>query len=49
VAERSRELGLRMALGAQRGDVLKMVVGSGLKLAAIGSRSESPVDWSRRG
>jgi len=36
VAERSRELGLRMALGAQRGDVLKMIVGSGLKLAVIG-------------
>jgi putative ABC transport system permease protein len=36
VAERSRELGLRMALGAQRGDVLRMVVGSGLKLALSG-------------
>ena len=36
VAERSRELGLRMALGAQRGDVLRMVVGSGLKLALAG-------------
>jgi len=36
VAERSRELGLRMALGAQRGDVLKMVVASGLKLALAG-------------
>jgi ABC-type antimicrobial peptide transport system permease subunit len=36
VAERSRELGLRMALGAQRVDVLGMVVGSGLKLALAG-------------
>ena len=36
VAERARELGLRMALGAQRGDLLRMVVRSGLKLAVIG-------------
>ena len=36
VAQRSRELGLRMALGAQRGDLLRMVVSGGLKLAVIG-------------
>ncbi len=36
VAQRARELGLRMALGAQRGDLLRMVVRSGLKLAVIG-------------
>jgi putative ABC transport system permease protein len=36
VALRSRELGLRMALGAQRGDLLRMVVNSGLKLALWG-------------
>ena len=36
VAQRSRELGLRMALGAQRGDLLRMVVKSGLKLAVAG-------------
>jgi putative ABC transport system permease protein len=36
VAQRSRELGLRMALGAQRGDLLQMVVKSGLKLALVG-------------
>ncbi len=36
VAQRSRELGLRMALGAQRGDLLRMVVKSGLKLAFWG-------------
>jgi len=36
VTQRSRELGLRMALGAQRGDLLRMVVKSGLKLVLVG-------------
>jgi predicted permease len=36
VAQRTRELGVRIALGAQRADLLWMVVNNGLKLALIG-------------
>ena len=36
VAQQTRELGIRMAIGAQRADLLWMVLGRGLRLTAVG-------------
>jgi predicted permease len=37
VAQRTRELGIRLALGAQRNSLLKLVINNGMKLALIGA------------
>jgi putative ABC transport system permease protein len=36
VAQRTRELGVRIAVGAKPGDVYRLVIGEGLRLASIG-------------
>jgi ABC-type antimicrobial peptide transport system permease subunit len=36
VSQRTREVGIRMALGADRGHVLKMITRQGMRLAGIG-------------
>ena len=42
-SQRTREIGLRMALGAQRGDALRMVLLHGLRLALLGTAIGIPI------
>ncbi|HSK63342.1 MAG TPA: ABC transporter permease, partial [Pyrinomonadaceae bacterium] len=45
VTQRTREIGIRMALGARKTDVLKMVVVNGMKLAFLGLAIGLVASW----
>jgi ABC-type antimicrobial peptide transport system permease subunit len=45
VAQRTREIGIRVALGANRVSVLRLIVGDGLKMAALGVVAGAAGTW----
>ena len=48
VGQRSREIGLRVALGARRADIAKLIVGKGVILAGAGGVAGLILAWAGR-
>jgi len=46
VAQRTHEIGIRLALGANSGDLRKMILGQALKLTGIGLGIAVPISWA---
>lgn len=49
VAQRTHELGVRKALGAQAGDLLRLVLGRGLAMAGAGAVLGATIAWAGAG
>jgi ABC-type antimicrobial peptide transport system permease subunit len=48
VTRRTREIGIRMALGAQRGDILGLIIREGIALATLGVLLGAAGAWALR-
>jgi putative ABC transport system permease protein len=46
VAQRTHEIGIRLALGATPGDLRKMILGQALTLTGIGLAIALPISWA---